>query len=92
MMHEGINPNVLLKNVIKDKNMQFEIFLILSQTKPQKIKNNIISNPKVPISKTIALIDERFRWIQNQAHIKYMKSRGISEVSDEVIEKLHKSE
>jgi hypothetical protein len=26
MMHEGINPSLLLKNVVKDKNMQYEIF------------------------------------------------------------------
>ena len=49
MMHEGINPSNLLKNVVKDKNMQYEIFLIMSQTKLQKIKNKMINDRKIPI-------------------------------------------
>jgi hypothetical protein len=49
MMHEGINPSLLLKNVVKDKNMQYEIFLFMSQTKLAKIKNKIISDRNTSI-------------------------------------------
>ena len=63
MMHEGINPNLLLKNVVKDKNMQYEIFLILSQTKLQKIKNKIINDPIISIQDRIMMMDQRFKWI-----------------------------
>ena len=63
MMHEGINPNLLLKNVVKDKNMQYEIFLIMSQTKLCKIKNKIINDRNIQIQDRIAMIDQRFKWI-----------------------------
>jgi hypothetical protein len=92
MMHEGINPNLLLKNVIKDKNMQYEIFLILSQTKLDKCKNKIMNDSKTPISEKIAMIDQRFKWIQNQARIKYMKTRDIDKYPDELIDLINKSE
>jgi hypothetical protein len=63
MMHEGINPNLLLKNVVKEKNMQYEIFIILSQTKMNKCKNKIMEDRHVGINEKIGMIDQRFKWI-----------------------------
>jgi len=40
-MHDGNNPNLLLRRVVKEKNVQYEIFRILSQTKLDKIKNMV---------------------------------------------------
>jgi hypothetical protein len=63
MMHEGINPNLLLKNVVRDKNMQYEIFIILCQTKLQKIKNKLLNGKDIDMQARINMIDQRFRWI-----------------------------
>ena len=41
IMHDGNNPNLLLRRVVKEKNVQYEIFRILSQTKLDKIKNRV---------------------------------------------------
>lgn len=41
VMHDGSNPNLLLRRVIIRKNFQFEIFKLLSQTKADKIKNRL---------------------------------------------------
>jgi hypothetical protein len=63
MMHEGINPSLLLKNVVRDKNMQYEIFIILSQTKLAKIKNKLLNGESIDMQARINMLDQRFRWI-----------------------------
>ena len=40
------------------------------------------------ITDRIAMIDQRFKWIQNLAATKYMKARGLEECPDEFMEVL----
>jgi len=55
-MHENFNPSYLL-SVIKEKNAQWEIFKILSQTKLCKIKNKLHNS--------VLLLDARLEKIHN---------------------------
>lgn len=72
-MHDGNNPNLLLRRVVKEKNVQYEIFRILSQTKLDKIKNRVkelVQRPDEPdtinIPPYIDQIEARFAQIKKQ--------------------------
>ena len=54
----------LLDSIIKEKNLQYEIFKILSQTKMSKIKNFIIHTGSDDKRDKAKIIDHRFRQIQ----------------------------
>jgi hypothetical protein len=60
----------------------------MSQTKLQKLKNKIINDQTILITDRIAMIDQRFKWIQNLAATKYMKARGLDKCPDEFMEVL----
>ena len=62
--HEHINPSPIVKTIMMKKNMHYEIFKILSQTKLSKLKNNILFRTTRQKIDRMELIDQRFKQIQ----------------------------
>ena len=62
--HEHENPSPLVKTILIKKNMQYEIFKILSQTKLNKLKNNILHRTTREKIDRMELIDLCFKKIQ----------------------------
>ena len=58
-MHDGRNPSPVVGKAIINKNPQYEIFLILSQSKLDKVKKKVRQGPEPSIADSKQLLDSK---------------------------------